>query len=250
MYQLQGLCLPVSVMQGRGQGARWRPGRGRGAEGHQALQGTRGRSREQRGRGGRRAAFPSVRRPRRSDLPDDELRLVVVVRAAVAQVRDLQVRVRLRVLLQPCSPLRGGLPARPDGAQAQARPGPRGMGLRPLPLPRGRPAANVRPTHRQAAGVRRQDEPDGLTPRRAVRPPGLPRCSPLAPARLPCGEQGGEGVRQLGKAALQRVGVKLGGVERARGQFGAVVEGEGPWEVGVEAPGVVEGRVAGVRAQQ
>lgn len=57
-------------------------------------------------------------------------------------------------------------------------------------------------------------------------------------------------MRQLGKAALQRVGVKLGGVEGARGQFGAVIEREGPWEVGVEAPGVVEGWVARVRAQQ
>lgn len=57
-------------------------------------------------------------------------------------------------------------------------------------------------------------------------------------------------MRQLGKAALQRVGVKLGGVEGARGQFGAVIEREGPWEVGVEAPGVVKGWVARVRAQQ
>lgn len=57
-------------------------------------------------------------------------------------------------------------------------------------------------------------------------------------------------MRQLGKAALQRVGVKLGGVEGARGQFGAVIEREGPWEVWVETPGVVKGRIAGVRAQQ
>lgn len=57
-------------------------------------------------------------------------------------------------------------------------------------------------------------------------------------------------MRQLGKAALQRVGVELGGVEGARRQFGAVVEREGPWEVGVEAPGVVKGWVARVRAQQ
>lgn len=57
-------------------------------------------------------------------------------------------------------------------------------------------------------------------------------------------------MRQLGKAALQRVRVKLGGVEGARGQFGAVIEREGPWEVRVEAPGVVKGWVARVRAQQ
>lgn len=57
-------------------------------------------------------------------------------------------------------------------------------------------------------------------------------------------------MRQLGQAGLQRVGVEVGGVEGAGGQFRAVVEGEGPWEVGVEAPGVVKWRVARVWAQQ
>ena len=57
-------------------------------------------------------------------------------------------------------------------------------------------------------------------------------------------------MRQLGKAALQRVWVELGGVKGARGQFGAVIEREGPWEVGVEAPGVVKGWVTRVWAQQ
>lgn len=57
-------------------------------------------------------------------------------------------------------------------------------------------------------------------------------------------------MRQLGKAGLQRIGVKLGGVEGAGGQFGAVIEREGPWEVRVETPGVVKGWVARVRAQQ
>lgn len=57
-------------------------------------------------------------------------------------------------------------------------------------------------------------------------------------------------MRQLGKAALQRVGIKLGGIERARGQFGAVIEREGPWEVGIETPGIVKGWVSRVRAQQ
>lgn len=57
-------------------------------------------------------------------------------------------------------------------------------------------------------------------------------------------------MRQLGKAALQRVGVKLGGIERARGQFGAVIEREGPREVGIETPGIVKGWVSWVRAQQ
>lgn len=54
----------------------------------------------------------------------------------------------------------------------------------------------------------------------------------------------------MGKTALQRVGVKLGGIEGARGQFGAVIEREGPWEVRVETPGVVKGWVTWVRAQQ
>lgn len=57
-------------------------------------------------------------------------------------------------------------------------------------------------------------------------------------------------MRQLGEAALQRVGVKLRGIERTRGQFGAVIEREGPWEVGVEAPGVVKRWVTWVWAQQ
>lgn len=57
-------------------------------------------------------------------------------------------------------------------------------------------------------------------------------------------------MRQLRKAALQRVWIKLGRVEGARGQFGAVIEREGPWEVGVKAPRVVKGWVARVRAQQ
>lgn len=55
---------------------------------------------------------------------------------------------------------------------------------------------------------------------------------------------------QLGEATLQWAGVKLRGVEGARGQFGTVVEGEGPWEVRVEAPGVVEGWVTWVGSQQ
>lgn len=57
-------------------------------------------------------------------------------------------------------------------------------------------------------------------------------------------------MRQLGKSALQRVGVKLGGIERARGQFGAVIEREGPWEVRIETPGIVKGWVTRVRPQQ
>lgn len=57
-------------------------------------------------------------------------------------------------------------------------------------------------------------------------------------------------MRQLGKAALQRVGVKLGGIEGARGQFGAVIEREGPWEVGIETPRIVKRWVTWVRAQQ
>lgn len=57
-------------------------------------------------------------------------------------------------------------------------------------------------------------------------------------------------MRQLRKTALQRVGVKLGGIERAGGQFGAVVEREGPREVRIETPGIVKGWVTWVRAQQ
>ena len=56
-------------------------------------------------------------------------------------------------------------------------------------------------------------------------------------------------MRQPGETALQRVGVEVGGVEGAGGQFGAVVEREGPWEVGVEAPWIVEGGASGVGPQ-
>lgn len=57
-------------------------------------------------------------------------------------------------------------------------------------------------------------------------------------------------MRQLGEATLQGTGVELRGVERARGQFGAVIERESPWEVGIEAPRVVKGWVTWVGAQQ
>lgn len=57
-------------------------------------------------------------------------------------------------------------------------------------------------------------------------------------------------MRQLGEAALQRIGIELGGIKGARRQFGAVIEREGSWEVGVKAPRVVEGWTARIRAQQ
>jgi len=260
VFHFESLFLLVSVMQSHRGGKWWRQGRGWGTDGHWPLQGMWGRCRGERGDGWQHAPFLSIQHYLRSVrqpgfLPDAGLMLVFVLRAAVAQICNLQVWVWLRVQLHPSSPLRGGLPACPcpgseaDGSQPQTQRRGWRIGLRSFP--QWRPVANVCPTQWQAPGVRWHDESDWLTTRCAVCPSGLPRrCSPLTPTCLPWGEQGGEGVRQLGKAALQRVWVKLGGVEGARGQFGAVIEGEGPWEVGVEAPGVVEGWVAGVRAQQ
>lgn len=57
-------------------------------------------------------------------------------------------------------------------------------------------------------------------------------------------------MRQLRQAGLQRVGVEVRGVQGARGQFGTVVQRKSPWEVWVEAPGVVERGVSGIRTQQ
>lgn len=259
VYHFESLCLPVSFMQSHGRGECRRQGRGRRTDGHQALQRMRGHRRWQRGDGWKHGALFPIQNHLRATrqarlLHDAEVVLVLVVRAAVAQVCDLQVRVRLRVLLDPSSSLRGTLSACPspgpeaDRSQAHAEAPAWGIGLYPLPIAQRGP--DLCPTHREAPRVGRQAESDRLTARRAVRPSSLARRSPLACTRLPGGKHGGEGVRQLGEATLQRAGVKLRGVEGAGGQFGAVIEGEGPWEVGVEAPGVVEGWVTWVGPQQ
>lgn len=255
----ESLCLPVSLMQSNGRGEGWRQGRRRRTDRHQALEGMRGHWGRQRGDGWKHSTLFPIQHHLRTTcqawlLHDAKVVLVLVVRAAVAQVGDLQVRVWLWVLLDPSSSLRGTLPTYPrpgpqaDRSQAHTEARAWRIGLGSLPVAQRGP--DLCPTHREAPRVRRQAESDRLTTCCAVRPSSLACRSPLACTCLPWGKHRSEGVRQLGEATLQRAGVKLRGVEGAGGQFGAVVEGEGPWEVRVEAPGVVEGWVTWVRPQQ
>lgn len=261
MDHFKSLRLPVSFVQRHGWGERRGNGWGVRIDWHQALERMRGHRRREGGDGRQHACFLSVQHELRpvhqaGVLPDAELVLVLVLRAAVAQIRYLQVRVRLRVLLHASPPLRGALPARPvprsqaDSPQPQVQPRAWGVGLHRLPLAQRGSVADVCPTQRQASRIGWQTDPSCLTTRRAVCPPILPCYSSLSRARLRRGEQRGEGVRQLGEAALQRIRIKLGGIKGARRQFGAVIEREGPWEVGVKAPRVVEGWTARIRAQQ
>lgn len=253
-YHFESLCLSVSVMQSHGGGKWWRQGWRRWADGHQGLQGMRGRRWRQRRDGWKYAPFFPIQHNlgpvcQAGALHHAVLVLVFIVRTAVAEICDFQVWVQLWVLLDLSSPFCRALLARPrprsqaDSPESKAESGTWRNGLRPV----AQCCPDVCPTHGEATGIRWQGQSDCLTARCAI---CSSHCSPLTCARLPRRKHRGEGVRQLGKAALQRVGVKLRRVERARGQFGAVIEREGPWEVGIEPPGIVKGWVTWVRAQQ